>query len=84
MTSPTPDLRLGLGTDAAPPGHAWHWDLAARVLAGLRSARGEHGPCTAATPCAAEAVMAELAPITEFLAQVPAPLAVSSCSAPPR
>lgn len=80
MTSPTPDL----GLDAAPPGRSWHWDLSAPVLAGLRSARGDHGPCTADTLCTAEPVMAELAPITELLAQVPAPLAVSSCSAPPR
>ena len=80
MTSPTPEL----GLDAAPRGRSWHWDFPARVLAGLRFARGEHGPCTADTLCAAEAVMAELAPITELLARVPAPLAVSSCSAPPR
>ncbi|MDL5160420.1 hypothetical protein [Actinomycetospora termitidis] len=67
------------------PGCSWHWEVYARVLAGLRAARGEPGPCDPATLAAAEAVMSELAPITDALARVPAPrTTISACPAGPR
>lgn len=86
-TYPAADLPVARADvdEVTSPGCSWHWELYARVLAGLRAARGGPGPCDPATLAAAEAVMSELAPITEALARVPAPRTiVSTCSAGPR
>lgn len=66
-------------------GCSWHWELYARVLAGLRAAQGEPGPCDPDLLAAAEAVMSELTPITEALARIPAPRSVRlTCPGGPR
>ena len=83
-TYPAADLPVpGVDVDeVTSPGCSWHWELYARVLAGLRAAHGGPGPCDPATLAAAEAVMTELAPITDALARVPAPrTTVSTCLA---
>lgn len=64
------------------PGCSWHWELYARILAGLQAAAGDREPCTPELLAAAEAVMSELAPITEVLARVPAPRRAAGLTCP--